>query len=73
MFILLIGFQVGYSSPTQNAIREDLSLSLAEVNISSFFLSFFVNQDLVNIMLNIYQICNTTHTANIKQISPANP
>lgn len=25
------GFQAGYSSPTQSAIREELSLSLAEV------------------------------------------
>jgi hypothetical protein len=29
--VTLFGFQAGYSSPTQSAIREDLSLSLAEV------------------------------------------
>lgn len=29
-------FQVGYSSPTQDAIRKDLSLSLAEVSQKLF-------------------------------------
>jgi SP family facilitated glucose transporter-like MFS transporter 8 len=31
-FFIILFFQVGYSSPTQEAIRKDLNLSLAEVS-----------------------------------------
>lgn len=40
----VFSFQVGYSSPTQSAIRQDLNLSISEVLIELFFSNILDNE-----------------------------